>query len=195
MGIGSKKGSPREAGCWNLDAMNWPHSPAHWLFEPGIYMVTSGTYQKLPHLNSPARLEFFTGALFQYAEDFHWSLRAWAVLANHYHFLAVSPPNPASLRKFLGKLHMKTAQELNRQDSAPGRKVWFQFWDSHITFEKSYFARLHYVHGNPAKHRVVDLAENYKWCSASWFMRNASPAFVQTVKSFKTDELDVPDEY
>ena len=90
---------------------------------------------------------------------------------------------------------MKTAQELNRQDSAPGRKVWFQFWDSHITFEKSYFARLHYVHGNPAKHRVVDLAENYKWCSASWFMRNASPAFVQTVKSFKTDELDVPDEY
>ena len=90
---------------------------------------------------------------------------------------------------------MKTAQELNRQDAALGRKVWFQYWDSHLTFERSYLARLHYVHTNPEKHRVIPLAENYKWCSADWFARNASPAFVATVKSFKTDILDVPDDF
>jgi hypothetical protein len=32
-------------------------------------------------------------------------------------------------------------------------------------------ARLHYIRHNPAKHGIVDLAENYKWCSASWFAR------------------------
>ena len=117
------------------------------------------------------------------------------MLANHYHFVAVSPPDPASLRKFLGKLHMQTAKQLNLWDNAPGRKVWFQFWDSRITFEKSYLARLHYVHYNPALHGVVPLAENYKWCSASWFARNASPALVATVKSFKTDRLTVPDDF
>jgi putative transposase len=175
--------------------MNWPHAPKHWLFEPGVYMVTAGTYQKLPHLNSAARLDFFQGSLFNYAAEFDWSLKAWAVLSNHYHFIAASPADPATLRKFVGKLHMKTAQELNRLDATPGRKVWFQFWDSRITFEKSYLARLHYVHSNPAKHGVIDLAENYKWCSASWFARNASPAFVQTVKSFKTDLLAVPDDF
>ncbi|PWU16451.1 MAG: hypothetical protein C5B50_13465 [Verrucomicrobia bacterium] len=127
--------------------------------------------------------------------EFQWSLRAWSVLVNHYHIVAASPANPGSLRKFMGKLHMKTAQELNRQDGTPGRKVWFQFWETHITFEKSYLARLRYVHSNPEKHQVVDLAENYKWCSASWFARNASPAFVKTVKSFKTDMLDVPDDF
>ena len=175
--------------------MNWPHAPKHWLFEPGIYMVTAGTYQKLPHLNSPARLDFFLESLFRYAKEFKWSLQAWAVLANHYHFIASSPPDPATLRKFLGKMHMKTAQELNQQDATPGRKVWFQFRESHITFQRSYLARLHYVHFNPAKHGIVNLAENYKWCSASWFARNASPAFVETIKSFKIDQLDIPDDF
>ncbi|MGA2240833.1 MAG: hypothetical protein ABSH11_02190 [Verrucomicrobiota bacterium] len=174
--------------------MNWPHAPAHWLFEPGIYMVTAGTYQKTPHLNAPARLDFFLESLFNYAGEFKWSLHAWAVLANHYHFIAASQ-NPATLRRFIGKLHMKSAQELNCQDQTPGRKVWFQFRDSHITFERSYLARLHYVPYNPAIHGVAEPAENYKWCSASWFTRSATSAFVNTVKNFKTDHLNVPDDF
>lgn len=175
--------------------MNWPHAPTHWLFEPGIYMVTAGTYLKQPHLNTPARLDFFLESLFARAEEFGWKLRAWAVLANHYHFLAASPPDPANLRKMLGKLHMNTAKQLNNWDTQPGRKVWFQFWDSHITFERSYLARLNYVHNNPARHRVVDNAENYQWCSAAWFARSASPAFVKTVQSFKTDKVEVVDDF
>jgi hypothetical protein len=62
--------------------MDWPHAPRRRLFEPGIYSVTAGTYQKLPHLNSLARLDFFLESLFTYADEFKWSLRAGAVLAN-----------------------------------------------------------------------------------------------------------------
>jgi putative transposase len=175
--------------------MNWPHAPTHWLLEPGIYMVTAGTYRKLPHLQSSERMDFFLESLFRFADEFGWSLRAWAVLANHYHFIAASPPDSASLPRFRGKLHMKTAQEWNRQDAAPGRKVWFQFWDSRISFERSYLARLHYVHYNPARHGVIPLAENYTWCSAAWFARSAPPAFVATVRNIKTDRLDVPDDF
>ena len=143
--------------------------------------MTAGTYRKVPHLNSPQRLDFVQTSLFEYAKEFGWNLRAWAVLTNHYHFVAASPPNPRTLREFLGKLHMQTAKQLN-------------FWDSHITFERSYLARLNYVHCNPARHRIVPLAENYKWCSAAWFAQNAPPAFVKTVKSFKTDRVNVPDD-
>jgi putative transposase len=173
--------------------MNWPHGPQHWLFEPGLYIVTAGTYGKLPHLNSPQRLDFVQESLFKYANDFGWNLRAWAVLANHYHFIAASPSDPQTLRNFLGKLHMQTAKQLNRWDNALGRTVWFQFWDSRITFERSYLARLNYVHYNPARHGVVSMAENYKWCSAAWFAQNAAPAFVKTVKNFKIDRVNVPD--
>jgi putative transposase len=101
------------AGFGNHSHMNWPHGPAHWLFETGLYIITAGTYRKLPHLDSPARLDFFQNSLFQYATEFGWDLRAWAVLANHYHFVAASPTEARTLRKFLGKLHMKTARKLN----------------------------------------------------------------------------------
>lgn len=175
--------------------MNWPHGPVHWLFEPGVYIITAGTVDKVPHLNSSRRLDFFQESLFEYASEFGWNLRAWAVLANHYHFVAASPPDPGTLRKFLGKLHMQTAKQLNCWDRTPARTVWFQYWESRITYERSYLARLNYVHHNPARHGVVLVAENYKWCSARWFVRNAPPAFVKTVTAFKTDKIHVPDDF
>ena len=174
---------------------NWPHAPPHRLTDAGAYMVTAGTYRKEHMLSSAARLDFFLELLFAGADEFGWSLHAWAVLSNHYHFVASSPWDPASLKTMLSKLHTLSAREFNAQDRTPGRKVWFQFFDSHITFTESYFARLKYVHGNPAHHGVVLRAENYPWCSAHWFARTVDAAFRQTVESFKTDRINVPDSF
>ena len=182
------------AVCYRC-AMNWPHAPVHWLFEPGMYMVTAGIYRKKPMLNLPERLDFVLESLFARAEEFGWSLRAWAVMSNHYHFVASSPEDPVTLRKMLGKLHMNVAKRINEWDAQPGRKVWHQFWDSRITFERSYLARLRYVHGNPVHHGVAENAENYQWCSAAWFARTAPAAFVNTVQGFKTDQIAVPDDF
>jgi len=134
-------------------------------------------------------------ALFTLSAEFGWQLRAWAILANHYHFIAGSPSQPDNLRKSLGKLHMITAKQLNQSDAQPGRKIWYQYWDSRITFEKAYLARLCYVHNNPIKHGLVANAANYRWCSAAWFAENSSPAFVKSVNSFKIDRLSVSDDF
>ena len=158
-------------------------------------MVTAGTYQKKPYLNTPERLDYFLETLFACAAEFGWSLQAWAVLTNHYHFIAASPDDSSTLRKLVSKLHMTTAKQLNIWDEQPGRKVWFQFWDSLITFERSYLARLNYVHHNPAHHGLVDAAADYPWCSAAWFEQSASPAFVSTVYGFKMDKLKVADDF
>jgi putative transposase len=133
--------------------------------------------------------------LFRCADEFGWNLEAWSILNNHYHFIAKSPEDPQTLRRFLGKMHMLSSKEFNLKDETPGRKVWYQYHDSHITFEKSYLARLNYIHNNPVKHGVVDRAENYKWCSAAWFEQSAPKAFVATVQSFKTDRLEVGDDF
>jgi putative transposase len=169
--------------------------PQHWLFDAGTYMVTAGIYQKRPHLASPDRRDYFVEALFGRAAEFGWILHAWAVLSNHYHFIAASPTDSGTLRRFLGKLHMTTSKHLNKMDGQPGRKVWFQYWDSRISLERSYFARLNYVHNNPVHHGLADKAENYPWCSAAWFGRNAPASFVATVKSSKADRLRVPDDF
>ena len=174
---------------------SWPHAPPHRLTEAGAYMVTAGTYRKEHWLSSAARLDFFSDLLFAGTEESGWSLHAWAVLSNHYHFVASSPREPASLKTMLSKLHTLSAREFNRQDRTPGRKVWFQFFDSQITFPESYFARLKYVHENPAHHGVVSRAENYPWCSAHWFARTVDAAFRKTVESFQTDRIHVLDSF
>jgi putative transposase len=179
-----------------LSPMNdWPHAPAHRLTEQGAYIVTCGTYHKTHHLRTAQRLTLVRSRLFEYAEEFGWRLQAWSVLSNHYHFVASSPEDPKSLRTMLSKLHTKTAIQLNEWDDAPGRRVWFEYWDSHITYPASYFSRLRYVHQNPVHHGIVANAENYPWCSAAWFARSARPAFVKTISGFKIDRVNVKDDF
>ena len=72
-------------------------------------------------------------------------------------------------------------------------KVWFQYFDTHVTFLPSYYARLKYVHQNPVHHGVALRAENYRWCSAGWFDRTADAAFRKTIQGFGTDRIRVLD--
>ena len=95
----------------------------------------------------------------------------------------------------LGLLHEKTAKWVNRLDKTPARQVWHNFRETRLTYEKSYLARLSYVHRNPVKHKLVLVANQYPWCSAAWFEREASPAQVKTIYGFKLDKLQVYDEY
>jgi putative transposase len=158
-------------------------------------MVTCGTYLKRHHFTTQARLDLLQSQLFTVAEEFGWRLQAWAILSNHYHFLASSPKDARTLSRMLSKLHTLTATAINRQDGTPGRRVWYQYWDSRITYQRSYLARLKYVHQNPVHHGLVQHAEAYPWCSAAWFARCARPSFRQTVESFKLDRLNVVDDF
>lgn len=173
----------------------WPHAPVHILDKDGTYMVTSGTYHKERLFDSPEKLQILHDTLLCLAPDYGWNLQAWAVMSNHYHFIAISQGESANLSKLISKLHMVTAKQINIMDNAQDRKVWFQYWDSRITFEKSYLARLNYVHNNPVHHGIVDNAVKYAWCSAAWFEKSADGAFYKTVRGFKTDRLTVKDDF
>jgi putative transposase len=173
----------------------WPHAPVHLVDEAAAFMVTSGTYHKKRFFDSPEKLRIVHDSLLQFASDFGWNLQAWAVMSNHYHFVAFSPDNAGNLTLLISKLHMLTAKQINLMDDAAGRKVWFQYWDSRITYEKSYLARLNYVHNNPVHHGIVDDAVKYPWCSAAWFEREAEESFLKTVSGFKTDRLSIRDDF
>lgn len=174
---------------------NWPHAPPHRLMQPGAYIVTCGTYHKSHMLDSARRLDFMQETFFDCARGFKWQIHAWAFLSNHYHFVGSSPESATTLRRMLSKLHAITSRTFNREDQTPARRVWYQYFDSRITYPKSYCARLNYVHRNPAHHGVVDHAANYRWCSAAWFEQRATPAFHKMVQGFKTDRISVMDGY
>jgi len=173
----------------------WPHAPLHLIVQSGVYMMTGATFQKRPFLNSPEKLDFFMKILTDCVSEFNWELHAWAVMSNHYHLVAEVPGDQDRTIRFFSKLHQQTSKELNRVDHTPGRKVWFQYWDSLITYETSYLTRLAYVHSNPVHHRLVLDAVDYPWCSAAWFRKNAPASFVETIGRLKTDKLAIFDEY
>lgn len=176
-------------------SISWPHAPTHRLSETGVYMVTAGTYLKQRLFHDGARLRMLHNALLTIAAKHAWRLEAWAVFPNHYHFIAHAPENAGKLNVFLRELHSRTAVALNRQDGASGRKVWHNYWDTQLTHEASYLARLHYVHDNPVKHEVAPVANQYPWCSAAWFERTATSSQVKTIYAFKINGVHVKDDF
>ncbi|MGE3311734.1 MAG: transposase [Limisphaerales bacterium] len=178
---------------------NWPHAPTHRLAEGGTFIVTAGTYRKAHLFAGHERLAELHDGLLRYAAKHGWRLEAWAVFPNHYHFVGHSPElaedGAGSLRVFLANFHQNSASWVNGLDGATGRKVWHNFWETRLTYEKSFFARLSYVHQNAVKHRLVPVANQYRWCSAAWFEREAEPAMVRSIYGFKTDRVNVLDDF
>jgi putative transposase len=158
-------------------------------------MVTSGTYDKQHLCDTPEKLTRLQDRLFELAAQYGWLLQAWAVFSNHYHFIALAPSDPKSLQTLVRHLHSVTARALNQADGTPGRKVWFQYWDSHITYENSYRARLNYVHRNPVHHGLVRDPSAYAWCSAGWFERTAAQEYCKAVSGFPIGKLKVRDDF
>jgi len=178
--------------------ISWPHAPMHQLSETGTYFVTAGTYLKAHYFRTRDRLDVLHTGLLKVAQDFSWQLEAWAVFSNHYHFVGRSPEDAdesTSLSKMLAVLHHHTAIRVNRLDKTAGRKIWHNFWDTKLTYQKSYLARLNYVHQNPVKHGLVPVANQYPWCSAAWFEGVASPAMIRSIYRFKIDALSVKDDF
>jgi len=160
--------------------------------------VTAGTYLKVHYFRGADRLRVLHRGLLKLAQEHCWQLEAWAVFSNHYHFVAHSPADAdtaKSLSKWLGVLHAKSAGWINRVEGSPGRQVWHNFWETRLTYQKSYLVRLNYVHQNPVKHGLVPVADQYPWCSAAWFERTASAAQVKNLYRFKTDKVHLLDEF
>ncbi|MEJ5251042.1 MAG: transposase [Chthonomonadetes bacterium] len=171
----------------------WHHSPLH-LFVPNtFYMVTASTLHKQRLFNTPEKLGILQDTLFEVMQACGWRLQAWALFSNHYHFIAQSPQDGVSLDRLIQHLHSQTARAINALDGTPGRKVWFQYWDTCLTYEKSYLARLNYVHYNPVKHGLVACAEQYPFCSAKWFKEHAPAELQKILADIPYDCVNVPD--
>jgi putative transposase len=194
-GDSSPPSSAPQSGDKMLHSKDWPHAPVHRLSDHGTYIVTAGTLHKEHLFRGAEALALLESALLRLAKEFGWHLEAWAVFSNHYHFVAHALASAKDLRAYLKQLHGETAHALNRMQHREGRVVWHNYWDTELTFEKSYLARLKYVHQNPIKHGLVRLANQYRWCSAAWFERTATPAQVKTIYSFKTEKVRVYDDF
>lgn len=173
----------------------WHHRPTHVFRPQSAYILTAATLHKEHFFQGPERLRLLHNALLELAEKYEWQIQARAVFSNHYHWIGISPENSLTLKKFVSHLHTVTAAKINHLDGTPSRKVWFEFWDTCLTYEESYYARLKYVHQNPVHHGICNNAGDYPWCSARWFMMNAEKSFYRKIESYRIDHLNIQDDF
>jgi len=173
----------------------------------GLAALTSSPFQQCRHLlhhrrnalqatllSSTSRSRPPAGPLFTLAKSYYCELQAWTLFSNHYHLVVISDVGEA-LQEMLARFHSDAAKALNAFDGVSGRRVWYQFWDTQLTFEKAWLARLKYTHENAVKHGVVSNAKAYRWCSAAWFEENARPSLVKTLQNVKIDRVNVYDDF
>ncbi len=177
----------------DIQSTTWRHAPLHLFVPNALYIVTASTLHKQRIFNSAAKLTLLQNTLFEVMLAYGWELQAWALFVNHYHFIARAPEDGTSLKRLIQRLHSQSARLVNKIDHTPGRRVWFQYWDTCLTYEKSYYARLNYVHNNPVKHGLVSKAEQYPFCSAAWFKTHAPDDLRKKVALAPCDRVNVPD--
>ncbi len=171
----------------------WPHAPIHRLADAGTYIVTASTLHHQHLLSTARHLDTMQRSLFNLSDEYSWDLQAWAIFSNHYHIVASSRNGSGPLAEMLARLHNGASREINRMDGVRERQVWYQYWDTRLTYHTAYLARLKYVTLNPVRHGLARIAEDYRWCSARWFARNVSRAFYRSVMSFPIDRVNVLD--
>jgi putative transposase len=138
-------------------------------------------------LDSEEKLANFCETLFERARILEWTLDAWFVMSTHYHFIARSPENALSLKALIQGVHSINAKFVNRVDGTPGRKVWYNYWDSCIQSEASYLARMRYVMMNSVKHGLVQDPEQYLFSSYKYFIGSSDPELRNRVWSSSND--------
>ena len=146
------------------------HNPPH-LFRPNaLYMLTASIYQKKLLIKSGKRKNEWIDAFLKSASIYQWDVIAWVVLSNHYHAIVRSAKEKLNMSKFIGSYHKFTARKWNLEDKTPGRKVWWNYWDSCIQSERDYLPRLNYIFQNPVKHGLVSHAEDYPFSNYQAFL-------------------------
>src|SRR5947209_17580014 len=134
---------------WDLSRS--PHRPPHWYADQSCYWLTGATLHHTPHFRSDERKQLLVDEMLQAAATWKVGLVAWTVMEHHYHAI-LRMQQGRSLSRFVSRMHGKSAILVNREDRAPGRQVWRQYWDTLIYTEGDFWSRINYIWWNPIKH-------------------------------------------
>jgi putative transposase len=147
------------------------HSPPHLdLKGTHQYLISAACYEHAQVIGaSPDRMTECEQALMKTCHDFSLATHAWSVLPNHYHVL-VTTEQIEELRRGLGKFHGRSSHAWNGEDSARGRKVWYNCFERPMKSRRHFLATVNYIHHNPVHHGYAETWQDWPWSSAREFL-------------------------
>ena len=173
----------------------WHHAPPH-LFVPNCpYLITVGTLHKVHYFATQQRREMLQRVILDTFEEYGWQVEAWAVMSNHYHVVGVSPTDVERTSMMFRKIHGNSAPSANELDVTPGRRVWFQDWDTCLNSERERLSRFNYVVHNAVHHGLVNDARDYPTCSAPAWYAHTDPSMLTRVTAHQCRPGEVYDDF
>jgi putative transposase len=131
---------------------------------PGaVHHITSRGNERRPIFRSDADREMFLSLLGAAVARFRWSVTAYVLMTNHFHFV-VETPEP-NLSRGMHWLNTSYVTWFNRRHKRSGHLFQGRF-DSCLIEKATYFTQvLRYVVLNPVRARMVSRPEDYPWSS------------------------------
>jgi putative transposase len=126
----------------------------------GTYFVTSATFNRRRLFQVEANAELFLEVLQKYRREGHYKLHAFVVMPDHIHLLLT--PQGASIEQIVGLIKGGFSHRVGSKFP-----VWQRgFTDHRIRNEDEFQTRREYIHQNPVRARMVEVAGLYPFSSA-----------------------------
>jgi putative transposase len=122
--------------------------------------VTSATFNRRRLFQVAANAELFLEVLQQYRREGYYKLHAFVVMPDHIHLLLT--PQGASIERVVGLIKGGFSYRVGSKFP-----VWQRgFTDHRIRNDNEFQTRREYIHQNPVRARMVEVAELYPYSSA-----------------------------
>ncbi|MBC8255810.1 MAG: transposase [Candidatus Marinimicrobia bacterium] len=190
----------------------YKHNPPHLFVENSKYFITASTYMRKPFLKYSAAKEKLYSSLFFEFSKYNWKIEDWVILDNHYHLMVNVADNPLILPRIIREAHRFTAlwikkyinmEFTNRVDGDveltrlihSTKKIFYNYWDTCITYDNSYFTRINYIWYNPVKHGYVDSPEEWKFGSYYSRYKEEAEEMKLLTKNYPFEKVKIKDEF
>ncbi|MEO8514416.1 MAG: transposase [Ignavibacteria bacterium] len=179
------------------DLKRYKHNPPHLFRENTKYFITGSIYGKKKLLRSKESKYKLLEYIFKSADNFKWKLEDWVILENHYHLMLESPENPETLADMMGNVHRYSAIWINKnvEFCKDNNKIWHNYWDKCLTYERSYFTRLNYIWYNPLKHMLIEDPKDWEFGSYYYRYKSEKDYLEKINKSYPFDKLKLDDDF
>ncbi|MBN2829473.1 MAG: transposase [Candidatus Cloacimonetes bacterium] len=174
----------------------YKHNPPHLFVPDAKYFITVSTLGRHRYLKSDSTKDATLAYLIQSIQHFNWNLADWVILDNHLHFMATAPENVKTLSDLMHNLTRFTANWLSSHNIPRIESKYFHnYWDTCITYEKSYFCRLNYIWNNPVKHGYVESPEKWIYGSYIYRFRAEDIESQEIMLNYPIDRVHIDDDF
>lgn len=171
----------------------YSHNPPHLFIGGAKYWVTGSCYKHSLYFADPSAKEKMIEILMRGCQKYNWKIDDWVILNDHYHLmLQSSTDGDKTIEDIIRNFHKFSSMWIRKNSViAKADKIFWNYWDTCITYEKSYYTRLNYLYYNPVKHGYVERAEDYQFGSF-YFRWRENREYLENLKgSYPFDRLDL----